>query len=266
MKRIEFIAPVEAMSGNLSGAQNLKYPTDSNKAFESPEGSVNYARNYSTRFIGAKRASDGLKYFAVKTKTATHITARSLMAMALLGGAGAMYAALVRDKTSEIYNNIRAQWIELQNLGNTKTFRAYVMDTFRSTLASKSSNATFAGPRGSITVNNPWVAQTQTVGVQVSQAILVKFFPQLGAGNVGYFYVNGQTALAQFSGLGMDFENLIQDTRLNVLTLTYEEIGSAAYVKQGTNFLVNPDGDYVKDSDKIIQNGKYTLSDIAPTA
>lgn len=261
MKRIEFIAPVEAMRGNLSGAQNLKYPTQNNKAFESPEGSVNYARNYSTRFIGAKRASDGLKYFAVKTKTATHITARSLMAMALLGGAGAMYAALVRDKSSDIYANIYAQWVELQNYGSTKTFRRYVMDNFRQALATKSSNATFAGPRGSITVYNPWISNTQTTGVQVSNSILAKFWAQLSNNGIT-FEVDIMKGIAD---AGETFGQLINYDSKNILGLGRNNVGPTAYVTLGGRYLKYGE-DYVSSDDSIIANAKYTTTDIQPSA
>lgn len=257
MKKIEFIAPVEAMRGNLSGNQDLKYPTDNNKAFESPEGSVNYARNYTSRFIGAKRASDGMKYFSVKTKSATHITPRSLMAMALLGAAGAMYAALVRDKTSSIYNNIHAQWIELQNLGSTKTFRRYVMDNFRQALATKAAVITFAGPRGSITVNNPWVSEDQTVGVAVSPAILVKFWPQLTLN--GYtFTINDVKVVGKPS---YDFGNLLELPANSTTGLTSND---QDYILLGNSYVLTPGGEYVMIGSDPEPNAKYTTTDIAP--
>lgn len=261
MKRIEFIAPVEAMRGNLSGAQNLKYPTQNNKAFESPEGSVNYARNYSIRFIGAKRASDGLKYFAVKTKTATHITARSLMAMALLGGAGAMYAALVRNKASQSYTGIYAQWLELQNYGSTKTFRSYVMDNFRRMLATKDVEVTFAGPRAAVTVVNPWTADEQTADMQVSQEILVKFWPQLSID--GYnFLVNGMKAIGVAK---TSFADIVNNDYINKLDLAVVTIGGVNYVTQ-SDYHITLNGAYVKAEDVPVRDGKYTTTSIAPNA
>lgn len=258
MKRIEFIAPVEAMRGNLSGAQNLKYPTQNNKAFESPEGSVNYARNYSTRFIGAKRASDGLKYFAVKTKTATHITARSLQAMALLGGTGAMYAALVRNKASQSYAGIYAQWIELQNLGNTKSFREYVMDNFRQMLATKSNNVALSGPRPAVTVNNPWVGE-QTADMTISREIITKFWPQLANGGIT-FTIDGLKAVSED---GFDFSDVVALPANAALNLTADEIG---HILMGGRYVLAPDGEYLLDSNNPIANGKYTTTDIAPQA
>lgn len=262
MKRIEFISPVEAMRGNLSGNQDLKYPTQNNKAFESPEGSVNYARNYSTRFIGAKRASDGLKYFAVKTKTATHITPRSLMAMALLGGAGAMYAALVRNKASETYTGIYAQWVELQNIGETRSFREFVMDALRRMLVAKSQNVVFSGPRpGAITVNNPWVASEQTTDMQVTNAILVKFWAQLSVNGIT-FDVVGSKGIATS---GETFDELIDDVEKNVLNITSSTFGNTSYLMVSGQF-IKYESDYATSTDTIVANGKYTLTDIAPTA
>lgn len=258
MKRIEFLAPVEAMRGNLSGAQNLKYPTDNNKAFESPEGSVNYARNYSTRFIGAKRASDGLKYFAVKTKTATHITTRSLKAMALLGAAGAMYAALVRNKASQSYAGIYAQWVELQNVGNTKSFRSYVMDNLRQMLATASDKVVFSGPRPAVTVNNPWRGE-QSTDVTISREILVKFWPQLSANGLT-FTIDGLKAA---STTGLDFSDTLALPVNAALTLTDNEDD---YIFMGGRYVLTPGGEYVKTDSVPVANAKYYTTDIAPQA
>lgn len=256
MKRIEFIAPVEAMRGNLSGAQNLQYPTDNNKAFESPEGSVNYARNYTTRFIGAKRASDGLKYFSVKTKTATHITSRSLQAMALLGGAGAMYAALVRNKASQSYAGIYAQWVELQNLGSTKSFREYVMENLRQMLATKSGTAVFAGPRPVVTVNNPWMG-AQTADMTISRDILVKFWSQLFENGVT-FSIDGVKVVADNE---FTFEEVLGMSVNATLSLSLDETG---YLKLGARYVLTPGGEYVKGTDTPVPNAKYYTTDIAP--
>lgn len=256
MKRIKFISPIEELSGNLSGAQNLKYPTQDNKAFESPEGSVNYARNYKSRFIGAVRRKDGLCYFSVKTKTATHITSRSLMAMALLGGAGAMYAALVRDKASATYAGIYAQWVELQNVGNTKSFRQYVMDNFRQMLASKSTTVVFAGPRPAVTINNPWKA-AQSDDVQVSREILVKFWPQLSSD--GFTFSIDGIKLVGFSVI--DFEGTAELDANTSLSITTNEQG---YVLMGGRYVLTPGGEYVKGTDTPVANAKYYTTDIVP--
>lgn len=256
MKRIKYISPIEEMSGNLSGAQNLKYPTKDNKAYESPEGSVNYARNYKNRFIGAVRRKDGMCYFSVKTKTATHITPRSLKAMALLGGAGAMYAALVRDKASATYAGIYAQWVELQNVGNPKTFRQYVMDNFRQMLATSSDNVVFSGPRPAVTVNNPWRGE-QSTDVTISREILVKFWPQLSTDGIT-FSIDGLKAAGT---TGLDFSDIISLPVNAALSFTDNEDG---YVFMGGRYVITPTGEYVKTDSVPVANAKYYTSDIAP--
>lgn len=84
MKRIEFIAPVEALRGNMSGAQKLVYAENDNPAFDAPVGRQ-YARNYKPRYIGYRRAKDGAVYFGVKRKSATKVDVASKVTMAALG-------------------------------------------------------------------------------------------------------------------------------------------------------------------------------------
>lgn len=257
MKRIKYISPIEEMSGNLSGAQNLKYPTKDNKAFESPEGSVNYARNYKNRFIGAVRRKDGMCYFSVKTKTATHITPRSLMAMALLGGTGAMYAALVRTKASATYAGIYAQWVELQNIGETRSFREFVMDAFRRMLASKEPKVVFTGPRpGAITVNNPWTGGTND-DITISREILAKFWPQLAPNGVT-FTIDGIKVLSE---IGFVFEDAIAIAENQPLNLSKNE---QDYILMGGRYVVTANGEHITADDTAVPNAKYYTTDIAP--
>ena len=175
MKRIEFIAPVEAMRGNLSGAQSLEYPANDNKAYESPVGSKNYARNYSSRFVGAKRASDGLKYFSVKTKSCVNLTESSKKAMAVLGGAAACYNAIKLaggQKWAQIELNYNQAF-----KSQYKSIRQYAMSVLMSALRSKSATITFGGPTVA-TFQNPWVSTT-TQDINISKRILVKFWSEL---------------------------------------------------------------------------------------
>lgn len=191
MKRIEFIAPVEAMRGNLSGAQSLEYPANDNKAYESPVGSKNYARNYSSRFVGAKRASDGLKYFSVKTKTCVNMTQATKKAMAVLGGAAACYNAIKLaggQKWEQIqYNYAQAFKSEY------KSIRQYAMSVLMSALRSKSATITFGGPTVA-TFQNPWVS-TATQDIEISDRILVKFWSEL-ATNPIVFTIDGSKGVA----------------------------------------------------------------------
>ena len=215
MKRIEFIAPVEAMRGNLSGAQKLQYPTDNQGAYEGPAGTVNYARNYSPRFIGAKIAKSGKKYFAVRTKTANHLTVKSKQAMALMGGTGAIVASILRDKTAEIYTNLYGAWVKAQELGgSTSTFRQFLSGSVRRMLIQKS--ATYHVQVGEFgqDIDNPWNTTKPNPNVSISQAILVKFWSELAAKAI-VIDVEGLKLIAHS---GDTFQNVIE-SGYNVMNL-----------------------------------------------
>lgn len=215
MKRIEFIAPVEAMRGNLSGAQKLQYPTDNQGAYEGPAGTVNYARNYSPRFIGAKIAKSGKKYFAVRTKTANHLTVKSKQAMALLGGTGAIVASILRDKTAEIYTNLYGAWVKAQELGgSTSTFRQFLSGSVRRMLIQKSAVYHVQVGEFGQDIDNPWNTTSQTPNVSISQAILVKFWDELAAKPI-IIDVEGLKLIAHSDDT---FENVI-GSGYNVLNL-----------------------------------------------
>ena len=135
------------------------------------------------------------------------------------------------------------------------------MENFRQMLATKANNATFAGPRGSITVNNPWVAEEQTVGVQVSQSILVKFWAQLTTNGIT-FEVDGLKAIASSV---QPFAQLVDNETLNILGLSRGNVGQTSYVMLGERYLKYGE-DYVSSTDLIVANAKYTTTDIQPSA
>lgn len=230
MKRIEFIAPVESMRGNLSGAQKLEYPTDNKGAYEGPVGSVNYARNYGARFIGAKIAKSGKKYFSVRTKTANHLTVKAKHQMALLGGTGAMVGAILRNKSAAIYTSLMAMYIKLQELGEQRTFRKYLSDKIMEGLQAKSATIVFTGPLAPVSVDNPWNTTETTPNVQVSQAVLVKFWSELAANPVS-FTIEGLKGIAHS---GDTFDDVV-GSNYNVLGLQKTSVTSA----QGTTCITS---------------------------
>lgn len=203
MKRIEFIAPVEAMRGNLSGTQkDLVYPTNDNRAYESPVGSRNYARNYQPIFVGAKRASDNLKYFAVRTKTAIGMTQLQKRTMAILGGCGAIVAAILRDKSSALYADTIAAYEYAKSNGgaHTKSFREYLTWQIKGNLQAKNP-ACFIGAKNNqtiVAINNPWHSTgygPSALSVDVTAESLAKFWTVL-ADNPITFHIEGRLGVA----------------------------------------------------------------------
>ena len=261
MKRIEFIAPVDSMRGNLSGRQDLVYPTSDNKAYDSPVGSRNYARNYRASFIGAKRASDALKYFAVRTKSAIGMTQKVKKNMALQGGVGAMFAKIISSSTFATQYGFLVATYNAQSFAEPTSFRKWLSGKLRKMILTHSEQVVIGAAPKQVTIKNPWFDGTQTTGIEVSDEILVKFWTEL-ASNGFYFYVEGQKGIAFDE---MSFDDVYSNANLNVLGLSVETIGSDEYVKQGGLYLL--DGTtYVQSSVVIVAGKKYDLTSVAPTA
>lgn len=250
MKRIEFIAPVEAMRGNLSGAQSLEYPANDNRAYESPVGSKNYARNYSSRFVGAKRASDGLKYFSVKTKSCVNMTTATKKAMAVLGGAAACYNAIKLaggQKWQQILYNYENAF-----KSQYKSIRQYAMSVLIQALRSKSATITFGGPTVA-TFQNPWVSSAE-IDITISNRILVKFWGELAVNPIE-FTIEGQKGIAHLE----DDWDAVASENFNVLGVSIDE----TYVKLQNKYVLDGEA-YCKVTD-VVANGKsYVLTDVAP--
>lgn len=217
-KRIEMIAPFEVLRGNLSGKQILEYAQNNNPAFEAPEGRVNYARNYKTRYIGAKRGSDGLTYFAVRQRNGVKVNTQTKLAMALLGGAGALRAGILNNEV------VRAKIEEKYEQGIASgyitgvSFNKYVFNTLYRGLKQKTPAISFLVPgHGSTNIYNPWCYTNQSATgdwVDISNEVLVKFWPQL-ASNPVIFTVEGAKGVAHQNDT---FANVIA-RRYNVLNL-----------------------------------------------
>ena len=174
VKRIAYIVPIDYMRGNISGRQDIEY--SAGKAYELPDGARQSADNYQPRMI-AKVHKDGIstmKYFQIRTKTTVNMSANYRLSLAVLGASGALYASLVSDKSSAIYNAVL-------NAANTygigKTFRAYVIPALIIGLRAKSAQLNIAP---NVSIVNPWVS-SETPNVPVSQTIIDKFTDVLSA-------------------------------------------------------------------------------------
>lgn len=268
MKRIEFIAPVEAMRGNLSGKQELMYPTADNKAYESPESQRNYARNYRPSFVGAKRASDGLKYFAVKTKSAVGMTAASKLAMAALGGAASMAAYFTKKNSSqtarkmfESFKNARANELITQ-----KSVRAWLTALFCEGLKKKAAliNVPIIDVNGEVQetlhVDNPWqVGDLQgDVLANIPDDVRVRFWGVLSTDGI-YFQVEGAG-----KGIAIDqmpFSDFAAPKYIGMNVLNLNVTGE--WVKSGNSYLLDEDGAYIAPAEKINAT-TYALTEVAP--
>lgn len=240
MKRIEFIAPVEAMRGNLSGNRTpLVYAPDNNPAWGCEDNVRSYALNYVPQFIGAKR-SNGLKYFQVKTKSAVTMTNEMRDMCALLAIQSSLSYA-IRNEQSRlsdllyIYNH-SAQKQEGWSLNKFVQF--YV----RQGLANKAATFLFSAPQASgiqsIRYQNPFGSVFfGAVHVNIDVDLVAKFWFQLAYNPIEF-------AIAGMKGVAHQSDTWIQviGSAYNVLNIkASEEIGGDTYVMIGNQYVQSLD-------------------------
>lgn len=282
-RRIEFLAPVEAMRGNLSGKQALKYPTKDNTAWEAPSDKRSYATNYNTRYVGAKRAADGKKYFAVKQRAAVTNTPAQREAQALLAASKIIADAMLKDISIIARLMLMLKGYVQSGLNYNPAFipsdivpgnpnnslRRYLMRNIRElTLIPKNKQFVIQPQSGNdIVYNNPWRFDNNS-GSKVTNITdqFVKFWQQLtpatSDGLPTYFYVNGLPGLCYDEST---FDVILSAPNtynygMNVLGIAMAD----GYLKIGNQYLIY-NGTYVTDSDSVVPGRNYHLTEIAPS-
>lgn len=150
-KRIQYIMPVEWVRGSLSGAQTLTY--GGVQAYDVSTTEKTAADYYRPTLVAKRLARNGRLFYQVRTRTSVHLSSIARMNLAVLGGAGAIFAALV-NRGGNVHRNL--------------TFPV-LMDMLRT----KSSSAQCEG----IAVDNPW--RVQNPNVSIAPAIISKFNNEL---------------------------------------------------------------------------------------
>lgn len=270
MKRIEFVLPVESMRGNLSGEQNLVYAQNNNPAYEAPNG-TQYARNYQGRYIGAKVSRTGIKYFGVKTKSATVLNADTRMTMATLAGVAAIRSALMKDHASD-YAQITANLVVQVAQGiisgtGKRTVMSLFYETVSNMLKSHADTCTFAGSTP-VVLKNPWTnsaAPAGAISVTISNALWTKYAPLFFVDDniIGgtYFRINGKQFFAPFAD---------GTTLCTWLSLKSSYTNNANMVLATADIIAEGDGPtyqenkiglgsvaWVDKTSNIVANGKY---------
>lgn len=164
--------PVDYIRGALAPRQTLEYSEIGAAAYDVPSGETMSARNYQAILV-AKVARLGsanrLQYFQIRTRSTVNMSAIFRHNCALMGGVGALFAALVRDKSAQIYKDC----VRVKPAGIT--LRAFLSPILRAGLDNK--NAAIVVADG-VSIINPWIS-SETPNVPVSAALLDKFSSEL---------------------------------------------------------------------------------------
>ena len=152
------------MRGNISGRQDITYDGAA-KAYDVPVGDISHALDYKPIVVARYIQRTGLRNFQVRTRTTVNMTQAVKYNLARMGGAAAIFAALISDKTAPIYTDC------VRVCPRTMTLREFVFPLIRQGLAAKDAHLTIAN---GVYIVNPWVS-SDAPNVPISQAIIDKF-------------------------------------------------------------------------------------------
>lgn len=143
--------PIEWLRGSVSGKQSLTY--QGTRAYEVQSDALISADTYRPTLVAKLMSKRNLKYYQVRTKSSVHLSPQARLNLAVMGGAGAIFAALVNRG---------------ENL-----HRVVAFPVLMNMLRTKASMAVFEG----IAVDNPW--RVQNPNVTIAPAIIEKFNSEL---------------------------------------------------------------------------------------
>lgn len=263
-RKVFMIAPFEALTGNLSGDQDLQYAENNNPAYEAPNG-TQYARNYKTRYVGARRGKDGLVYFQVKQSTATVLTASSRRTMAVVGVTAAIRSALVRNQPT-LWGTINDAFAYLKAGGRLPegqdTFNKWFSANIRQMLVYKRATWSFSYVPLAFTIHNPYDLSSSEA-LRIKDSTWIKFANWFAFSNVAinmaYITIDGMKLFcAGDSADSLSFANVknfssnpsyvsnLADLVIGADDVTYESL--QVYTREGT--AVTP-GTVMTDGEKF---------------
>lgn len=175
MKEIAFVSPVKWMRGNLSGRQDIEY--NGGRGYTAPSNQKTSADAYQPRLIAKVIRPNSIsrrKYFQVRTRTSVNMTGANRLNLATMGGACALFAGLLKEKSAPIYTACVQAW---EQNGVGYSFRSFMIPLLRAGLAAKDEEIVIAS---GVSIVNPWVSSSEP-NVPVSQEVVAKFTSQLSA-------------------------------------------------------------------------------------
>lgn len=159
------------MRGSLSGNQSLQYGGVS--AYDIDKGERVSADAYQPRVIAkVLRApyATRRRYFQIRTRTTVNMSPAMRTTLAVMGGAGAIFAALLRDKDAAIYRQC------VNACPKHMTLRQFVLLPVMAGLRTKSARLTISD---GLYIVNPWTS-SEMPNVIVPGNIITKFASELG--------------------------------------------------------------------------------------
>lgn len=176
MRRIEFIAPIESMRGDLSGGEKNTY-LGGKDAYNAAGGGILHAENYSKRYIGSKKSANGKKFFSLRTAATVNMAA-TRHSMAAFGGTASLASYVKKDLT--LMGPLKVLFLALKQ--PNETYSKWLYNKLYLTIYDKQASVTITDGSTSVTINNPWVSGGTGTSEPVPQTIIDKFASELSVG------------------------------------------------------------------------------------
>lgn len=257
-KRIEYLFPVDTMHGQLDAKQSLEYAQNNNAAYYSPMDKRNRARNYRTNVIAMQDSGTGRNRFAIRTRYAFNMTANSKRAMALMGGAAAIYAAALK---SDQATSMRLHYKYCHDNGLIEpsiSMRKYFSGAIREMLANYQPRIVINDGGGNhVEIWNPFV-EADSTGT-INPATLIKFFDQLSL-DTAMFTIDGVQGLCANR---YDFGH-VMNTIWDVLNLDKAEVSGVNLLRCFGRWVLDSSRNYVRVESEPVNGAKYTTTSTAP--
>lgn len=174
MRRIEFIAPVESMRGDLSGGEKNTYNGGQSAWYAANSGEL-HAENYSKRYIGSRKSANGKKFFSLRTKVTIDMTANRFP-MAVFGGTASLASYVKKDLS--LMGPLKVLFLALKQPG--ETYSKWLYNKLYPAIMLKQASVTITDGETAVTINNPWITGGTGTSEPVPQAIVDKFASELG--------------------------------------------------------------------------------------
>lgn len=226
---------VEQVRGSLTGAQALRYAREYNKAWYSPKGGKNAARNYHANYIGKVSASTNEPYLVIRKKSAVRMSDAMVLQMAAQGGCAAVYNSLLASSQAETARLLYQHFHDEGSIPSDWSFRRYWWQDLFAMVKQGSSYVSTRWGAYEVRCENPWRKLSGTIATPVSDDIRLKFWTVLGAPGSTVLAVNDRGIRLQMM---YDGESIWEE----VLLLNYNTLG------------------FTKDEDEYIMLGSYYIN------
>lgn len=162
--------PIDYIRGNISGRQDLNY--DGSEAYNvtGKVAATGYQPRLVTKVLRLGRP-DMIRYYQIRTRSSVNMTAVQKHNLAVMGGAGALFAGLLNSKNTQLYADCIAEW---KRRGVGQTFRKFMIGDLMKMVEGHYSALNY----GDSVFYNPWVDDSSQ-SVPVKQSIIDKFMSEL---------------------------------------------------------------------------------------